>query len=723
MSASSNAIVAKFGLDLVPLRKAAAQAATIVKGMGSKIRTSLTTLTKAVAPLAAALGLAFSAAKVKSIFDMADNFGDLSAKVGISVASLIDLNDVMEDNGASVEMLGAAMTKMQSAFQNEKGVSALQQMGLNVQDLVRMQPEQAFKAIGSAIGNIENPVQRAAMAMAIFGKMGRSLIPTFRDPAFKGIAANTSAQAKAIAANAEMLGQASDAFNHMLRVGRGFFVGVAVKIAPMFLKVADAFSKIDLVEKGKAVGNYIATAATLFSKIASSLYTAGSSFVSTLTTFASSFIKYMTGVYTLLYQAGEGLVKAFGTAWNYVKDFYSFVVDPANTFSDILSFAGNALVTVFDQIVSAFKTLMPVAEFIGYTLYSILLETVQMFGVFLAKGIRLGVNLLGKGVEYAMELLRSVVSAIGDYFASVFPSQVGSVWQAALEISILIGKTILNGLITAAVSYKDIMLGLAGLFVTTIYDGLKAASAALIAAVKVAGNGLMKALSNIPGLGHLKPEKDTSFGEEFDAAKSSLSGGKIDSFMEGMRGSSMESIQKGLKPHIDAMQTVINKGKEIFDSVSGSVSSVWDTTKSTFKSAIDSVKSAFDTMETGDWANDEIKAANAKAKEALGKLMHIGTKALESMTKNAEEESKSKSQTSMTGASSWTPIGSNSIWNMARKRGVSFVRKAGESQAAYEERKERIRSGGKSESTKKQPAEVTNDILTEIKNTMQEAWT
>ena len=54
---------------------------------------------------------------------------------------------------------------------------AFRQLGLQVGELAALKPDKQFEAIGKKIGAIADPTQRAAAAIAVFGKSGTDLLP------------------------------------------------------------------------------------------------------------------------------------------------------------------------------------------------------------------------------------------------------------------------------------------------------------------------------------------------------------------------------------------------------------------------------------------------------------------------------------------------------------------------------------------------------------------
>lgn len=142
-----------------------------------------------VAPLAGA---------AKSFADMGSKLWDMSKRTGVSVEALSVLGYAAEQSGAEIESLEVGLRKMQKAIVDAASGSASAQealalLGLTVQDLVGLSPEQQFKLIADRIDQIEDPTLKAAAAMEVFGKSGTGLLPMFEG----GAAALDAYEAKA----------------------------------------------------------------------------------------------------------------------------------------------------------------------------------------------------------------------------------------------------------------------------------------------------------------------------------------------------------------------------------------------------------------------------------------------------------------------------------------------------------------------------------------------
>src|SRR5437867_603412 len=59
---------------------------------------------------------------------------------------------------------------------DKSAVGAMKKLGLNVQQLKTLAPDQMFLKVADAVGNIQNPTEKSFAAMTVFGKGGSELL-------------------------------------------------------------------------------------------------------------------------------------------------------------------------------------------------------------------------------------------------------------------------------------------------------------------------------------------------------------------------------------------------------------------------------------------------------------------------------------------------------------------------------------------------------------------
>jgi hypothetical protein len=115
-----------------------------------------------------------------------DRTRQLSQSLGVSYGELRQLQVAADLSGASSEQLATAFTRAQVTITNasrgsKEAQAALARLGLSVDGLATQTSTQQFASIASAINSIQSPAERAAAAVAIFGRSGAELLPTFRE--------------------------------------------------------------------------------------------------------------------------------------------------------------------------------------------------------------------------------------------------------------------------------------------------------------------------------------------------------------------------------------------------------------------------------------------------------------------------------------------------------------------------------------------------------------
>lgn len=221
--------------------KALRDLANETKQTGSFTDTLKEKFSKLGPAILAAFSVAAVTSAIKSYADFTGKIADLSQKTGIGTEALQRLKYAAEQNGATLEQVTGAVTKLGSnlAGGSTSATGALKALGLSFDSIRAMAPDKAFTTISDAIAKIEDPMARSKLAMDLFGKAGADLLPMMRG--------NLSATA----AEAERLGlvmsdsavQAGDRFGDSMAtltlVGQSLIAQVLTPIIPVLTTVAD----------------------------------------------------------------------------------------------------------------------------------------------------------------------------------------------------------------------------------------------------------------------------------------------------------------------------------------------------------------------------------------------------------------------------------------------------------------------------------------------------
>lgn len=148
-------------------------------------KTAISAFSKVTAGATAVLngGLALLAIRSANAIDAQR---DLALSLGVTYQALEDLSLVASEAGIEQNSLAQSLGFMQrnlieAASGTGAASDALARLGISAKELLSLTPDQQFAKIAGALSNIENPALKTAIAMDIFGRSGRQLIPMLND--------------------------------------------------------------------------------------------------------------------------------------------------------------------------------------------------------------------------------------------------------------------------------------------------------------------------------------------------------------------------------------------------------------------------------------------------------------------------------------------------------------------------------------------------------------
>lgn len=137
-----------------------------------------------------AVGAAIDAVSnlVNSYGELGGRLTDMSDRTGLSTETLGELDYAATKSGTSLETLEGSLAKMgnklvDAAAGSKTARAAFATLGLSVEQLSQLSPDQQFERIAQAISEIDDPAARTAAAMDVFGKSGADLLPLMKDGA------------------------------------------------------------------------------------------------------------------------------------------------------------------------------------------------------------------------------------------------------------------------------------------------------------------------------------------------------------------------------------------------------------------------------------------------------------------------------------------------------------------------------------------------------------
>lgn len=313
----------------------------LVKSAGAGVAGIFSRTIGALAPIARGAGIAigsiglaigaldrFFKIGITSAIELGDEFKTLSARTGASIPFLFDMQKLFKQNGINAQTSATALLSMQRSL---TGVNAdgeptndmFQRLGLNVDNLLKMTPEQQFKVIGTAIGKLGTSAEQTAAAFSIFGRQGGSLKAVFKDAGFQELGTKQSQLGVSLAKNADNFSKISAKLRDSGSFFRGFFVEMAGAVAPSILELFKLFEGGDMLTGfGAKLGQQIKFGAdalvgafktgSIFSMLKSSFDTA----VIVLQDLLERTFVYASNIFKKLLEAdvATGFLKAIGIA-------------------------------------------------------------------------------------------------------------------------------------------------------------------------------------------------------------------------------------------------------------------------------------------------------------------------------------------------------------------------------------------------------------------------
>jgi len=251
-----------------------------MQGAVGNLATGIQQHHRAIGVAMAAMGAAIIGVGIMSIktyAQMGDEVHKMALRTGFAAGTLSEFRHVAEISGASLDNIELSVKKMsKSLLDADRGLEtyarSFREIGLNIDELMQMKPEEQFEAIAMAIAGLENQTQKAAIAQEIFGRSGTALLPMLAAGA-DGIAElRQEAHDLGIVFDQEAANKAAKFTDDMTRLKRsvdGVKMGIAEALIPTLTPLIEKFTSVissisDWMSKQPTLTSYIILAGTAF---------------------------------------------------------------------------------------------------------------------------------------------------------------------------------------------------------------------------------------------------------------------------------------------------------------------------------------------------------------------------------------------------------------------------------------------------------------------------
>jgi hypothetical protein len=190
--------------------------------------------------------------------DLGGRLSDLSASTGETAGKLLVLERAFDNSGIGAEKVGSTIAKMQKNIEDARdgsgtAANAFAAMGVSVDELEGKLPTEQFKILSSGIQSIDDPTQRAAAAMGVFGKSGAELLPllTNLDGELGEARDTVGSMAEIMDRRNATFDAVGDRFKTIGEKVRDFAAGILDKALPAIDAITSALSRIDAAKIGQ----------------------------------------------------------------------------------------------------------------------------------------------------------------------------------------------------------------------------------------------------------------------------------------------------------------------------------------------------------------------------------------------------------------------------------------------------------------------------------------
>jgi hypothetical protein len=201
----------------------------------------------------------------RAAIEYGDEINKASIKSGIAVEEFSELAYAAKQNDIEMTSLSTALKKMQvtlseTATSGKGATEELTALGLTVEHLKDLAPDQQFELLADRIAGLTDPADRARVAVALFGKAGADLLPLFEQGAAGIRALREEAErmgATLTGEQAAALAEADDAIKRLGQSWDGLARTLTANVAPGLSSVLDATTNVlkktpDVITFGEA---------------------------------------------------------------------------------------------------------------------------------------------------------------------------------------------------------------------------------------------------------------------------------------------------------------------------------------------------------------------------------------------------------------------------------------------------------------------------------------
>lgn len=459
------------------MQKTVSIASRLGKGLGNGIKTAA----KWGAGIAAGASVGGAAlfGMAKKAADTGDRIDKLSQKIGLSRTGFQEWEYILSQNGASIEVLQGGMKKLNKTLDDAKSgsataVEAFSRVGLSIDDIQNMNPEQAFEATVKALQAMPEGAEKAALANELLGRSGSELMPLLNGSAESVEELRKQAHDMGIVLSDDAVAASAkftDTMDNVKRTLGAVTAKIGVSVMPVIQKALDWV--MDYMPQIQAVMS------TVFNAIKVSVETV----VDVFSTYLMPVIEY---VYNWIVNNWDKISTVFQTVFDNIKVAIDFVKNIIETylipaFKKVVDWVVNnwdkirdVIMSVFDSVKSVIEAFVTVVTFIW-----------DNFGKNIIKYIQIAFNTVKNVVMSVLNIIQGIIKTV----TSIIKGNWKGVWDGIKQIFSGVWNGI-KGIVTNSLNFLKNTI-------STVWNGIKIVTASVWNGIKLAIMTPINAAKNV----------------------------------------------------------------------------------------------------------------------------------------------------------------------------------------------------------------------------------
>lgn len=243
-----------------------------MKKVAGNVTSSFGSMIKAGVGLAVGFGaVKLAGVAVREVFegfgealDLGGQLADLSSRTGETAGNLSVLSQAFQNTGSSAEKVGPSINKMQkfiddAAQGGKTQTEVMGRLGIALDELAGKTPTEQMAVFANRIAGIQDPAERSALAIKVFGKSGGEMLPLFQN--FSGELETARAQLGNLPGAMDRSSQAFDNISDNIEKAktkfRDFAAGLLDRLAPALEFATTMLTRFDAAGAGMKLGDII----------------------------------------------------------------------------------------------------------------------------------------------------------------------------------------------------------------------------------------------------------------------------------------------------------------------------------------------------------------------------------------------------------------------------------------------------------------------------------